>query len=96
MGKHQITFLALIMFDRKDLEARFKEHNFTDYKWIDPKIIVVSSWVRMKCQYGCDEYGVTAVCPPNVPSVSDCEKFFKEYKEPKSKKRLTSFNVGKG
>jgi predicted metal-binding protein len=31
--------------------------------------------------YGCGEYGQTASCPPNVPSVSECEKFFREYTE---------------
>jgi len=65
---------------KKRLEEKFKKHKFKDFKWIDPKNIVVSQWVRMKCYYGCNEYGATATCPPNVPSVSECEKFFKEYK----------------
>ncbi len=65
---------------KKALEERFKKHKFKDFKWIDPKNIVVSQWVRMKCYYGCNEYGVTSTCPPNVPSVSECEKFFREYK----------------
>ncbi len=67
------------MIERKKLEEKFLKHKFSDFKWIDPKEIVVSHWVRMKCQFGCDEYGRTASCPPNVPSVSECEKFFKEY-----------------
>lgn len=69
------------MVDRKKLEEKFLRLHFTDFRWIDPKKIVVSHWVRMKCQYGCNEYGRTATCPPNVPSVSECEKFFKEYRE---------------
>lgn len=63
------------------LEKIFLKHGLTDFKWIDPKKIVVSQWVRMKCQFGCDEYGRTATCPPNVPSVSECEKFIKGYRE---------------
>lgn len=62
-------------------ESLFKEHGFSDFKWIDPKKIVVSQWVRMKCLYGCNEYGRTACCPPNVPAIPECERFFKEYDE---------------
>lgn len=62
-----------------ELESLFKEVGYSDYKWIDPQEIVVSQWVRMKCMFGCNEYGKTAVCPPQVPSVSDCERFFREY-----------------
>lgn len=66
---------------RKKLEALFYKHGYTDFKWIEPEKIVVSQWVRMKCIYGCGEYGQTASCPPNVPSVSECERFFREYRE---------------
>ncbi|HEB36204.1 hypothetical protein LCGC14_1185190 [marine sediment metagenome] len=69
------------MVDRKQLEEKFMAHNFKDFKWIDPKNIVISYWVRMKCMFGCDEYGNAAACPPNAPSFSECEKFFQEYKE---------------
>ncbi len=61
------------------LETLFHKQGYTDFKWIDPGKIVVSQWVRMKCMFGCGEYGHTASCPPNVPSVSECERFFKEY-----------------
>ncbi|MBS3819783.1 DUF2284 domain-containing protein [bacterium] len=69
------------MIDRKNFEERFRRYKFTDFRWIDPWKIIISQWVRMKCMYGCNEYGVTATCPPNVPSVSECERFFREYDE---------------
>lgn len=69
------------MVNRKKMEERFQAHNFTDFKWIDPQKIITSQWVRMKCTFGCDEYGETATCPPNAPSVSECERFFREYRE---------------
>lgn len=69
------------MVDKKKLEEKFLAHNFTDFKWIDPRKIVTAIWVRMKCMYGCDEYGHTATCPPNVPPFSECERFFSEYRE---------------
>jgi predicted metal-binding protein len=61
------------------LEKLFAAHGFAEFKWIDPAAIVVSQWVRMKCMYGCAEYGRNASCPPNVPSVPECRRFFDEY-----------------
>ena len=65
----------------EDLEKLFREYDFTDFKWIKPDDIIVSQWVRMKCMFGCGEYGKNAACPPNVPSVSECERFFREYSD---------------
>jgi predicted metal-binding protein len=66
---------------REELEALFCKYGYTDFKWIEPDKIVVSHWVRMKCMFGCGEYGKTASCPPNVPLVSECERFFREYND---------------
>ncbi len=68
------------MIIKKALEATFRKHGFKDFKWIDPQKIVVSRWVRMKCMFGCSEYGRTATCPPNVPTMAECKEFFREYK----------------
>jgi predicted metal-binding protein len=71
------------MDDRRDmypnLEKLFKDHGFNNYKWINPSDIVVAQWVRMKCMFGCPNYGSKAACPPQTPSVSECERFFEEY-----------------
>ena len=64
---------------KKSLEKRFRDHGFRDFKWIDPKKIIVSHWVRMKCLFGCPEYGKSCCCPPGVPPVRECEQFFLEY-----------------
>jgi predicted metal-binding protein len=64
---------------RPELESLFQKHGYTDFKWIDPEKIVVSQWVRLKCTFGCGEYGRNAACPPNVPSVEECRQFFREY-----------------
>jgi len=65
--------------NRAHLETLFSERGYTDFKWIDPKQIVVAPWVRMKCQFGCPNYGKNAACPPNNPSVSECRQFFDDY-----------------
>ena len=67
--------------ERQRLDRMFQEKGHADYKWIDPQKIIVSQWVRMKCMFGCGEYGKNACCPPNVPSVSECERFFHEYQD---------------
>jgi predicted metal-binding protein len=67
------------MADKKKLESIFREHGFTDFRWFDPKEIVVAQWVRMKCQFGCGDYGQNACCPPNTPSVEECRQFFHDY-----------------
>jgi predicted metal-binding protein len=65
--------------DRTELEALFARHGYADFKWIDPHDIVVAQWVRLKCTFGCTNYGRNASCPPNVPAVEECQRFFDEY-----------------
>ncbi|MFW9910551.1 MAG: DUF2284 domain-containing protein [Candidatus Thorarchaeota archaeon] len=68
------------MIPDKRIEEILLANGFTDYKWIDHDEIPVSHWVRMKCMYGCSEYGKNACCPPNVPSVQDCQELLGEFK----------------
>lgn len=63
----------------QQVEELLKKHNFRDFKWIYGKDIKVAQWVRFKCIYGCDSYGKRSACPPNVPTVLECESFFSEY-----------------
>jgi len=63
----------------KKIEKMAKDHALEDFKWIHPRTIIVGEWVRMKCNYGCGGYGKRKTCPPYVPSVEECRKFFKEY-----------------
>ena len=63
------------------LENIFKAHGYAEYRWIDPEQIVVAQWVRTKCMFGCPNFGNKAACPPQTPSVTECERFFKEYRE---------------
>ena len=68
------------MTDKQNLENVFLLHGLTDYRWIEPKAIVVAQWVRMKCQYGCPQYGRIASSPPNTPTVEECRRFFDDYR----------------
>ena len=68
-----------LMAHTKKLEKIFTGHGYSDFKWIRPKDIVVSHWVRNKCRFGCPTYGKKGSCPPNNPPVSECREFFREY-----------------
>lgn len=35
---------------------------------IAPASVETAAWVRLKCQYGCDGYGQSLVCPPYTPA----------------------------
>jgi predicted metal-binding protein len=67
------------MPDTDRLDAIVRQHGISDFKWIDPKTIIVSQWVRLKCEYGCPSYGRVASCPPNTPTVQECRQFFEGY-----------------
>ncbi len=67
--------------NKEPLDAVFRRNGYTDYRWIDPRKICVAQWVRTKCMFGCRAYGNCAACPPNVPSIPECERFFSEYRE---------------
>jgi predicted metal-binding protein len=67
------------MIEKRKLENIFKKHGLSDFKWLTAENIEVGQWVRMKCQFGCDDYGLAACCPPNMPSFAECLKFFREY-----------------
>ncbi len=65
--------------DEKTVESLLEAHGFKDYRWIDAKEIVIRQWVRSLCIHSCPDYGKRAVCPPNMPSIGECERFFAEY-----------------
>lgn len=67
--------------DRQQLEGIFQEHGFDEFRWLPAADITVAQWVRMKCTYGCDEYGKSVACPPKNPPVSECERFMREYSQ---------------
>lgn len=66
---------------QKELDEIIQQEVFSDYLWINPKKIVIAQWVRMKCIFGCSNYGHLGTCPPNVPPVSECDRFVKEYEQ---------------
>ena len=56
------------------LESLLREHGFDDVRCMAGAEVVVSPWVRLKCMYGCVDYGKRASCPSNAPGVEECRK----------------------
>jgi predicted metal-binding protein len=51
-----------------------------DLRLIPAEIIVVSDWVRLKCRYGCDNYGKRLGCPPFSPTPDETRAVISEYR----------------
>jgi len=48
-------------------------------KVIKANDIVIRDWVRLKCQYGCSEYGKRLTCPPYSPTPEQMRKILSGY-----------------
>ena len=48
-----------------------KEYEGFEFKYIESDSIVVKPWTRLKCQFGCPDYGKTLVCPPYAPKAEE-------------------------
>ena len=46
---------------------------------ISPKKVFTATWVRLRCQYGCSEYGLCLTCPPHSPAPETTRKMLDEY-----------------
>lgn len=64
-----------------ELIAKAKELGALDAKIITPKLIEVAHWVRLKCRYGCSDYGKWKTCPPYTPDADEMRKILAEYEK---------------
>ncbi len=49
-------------------------------KIISPLDVETGIWVRWKCQFGCDGYGSSLMCPPYTPRPEETRQMLKQYK----------------
>jgi predicted metal-binding protein len=47
---------------------------------ISPSKVFTAAWVRLRCQYGCSEYGQCLTCPPNSPTPETTRRVLDEYR----------------
>jgi predicted metal-binding protein len=43
-----------------------------------PRQVFTATWVRLRCQYGCSEYGQCLTCPPHSPTPETTRKMLDE------------------
>jgi len=46
---------------------------------VHPSKIITAQWVRLKCQYGCKNYGTRLTCPPYSPTPDETRRVLDEY-----------------
>lgn len=44
-----------------------------------PSRVVTAPWVRWKCQFGCDHYGQSHLCPPHTPTPDETRRTLDSY-----------------
>ncbi|MCJ7544265.1 MAG: DUF2284 domain-containing protein [Phycisphaerae bacterium] len=49
-------------------------------KRISPAAVHTANWVRWKCQFGCDGFGSSLVCPPHTPTPDQTRRMLDEYR----------------
>jgi predicted metal-binding protein len=82
----------LVVYCKKALEM-----GVDGAKVINPRSIVTAEWVRMKCQFGCPNYGTRLCCPPRTPSPEKTQKVIDSYQKAiLLHKRLKEGERGKG
>ena len=65
--------------DLRRLCDRSVEFGASEAKPIKTEDIVISEWVRLKCQYGCGSYGKRLTCPPYSPTPEQLRKILDRY-----------------
>ena len=65
--------------DFAPLIAKAKELGASAAVPVKVETIKTGLWTRMKCQYGCPNYGQTLCCPPHAPDAEFMKKFLRDY-----------------
>ncbi len=56
-----------------------QEMGATDAKIVQASSIRTAAWTRLKCQYGCPNYGTNLCCPPYTPTAEEMRKVLGSY-----------------
>ena len=70
---------AKLAADLKTLQAKAVELGASAAKIVSIPTVKTGAWTRMKCQYGCPNYGATLCCPPYAPDYETTQKFLSQY-----------------
>jgi predicted metal-binding protein len=62
-----------------ELKGRAYDSGACAFVPIAPSNIITAYWVRLKCQYGCKNYGTRLTCPPYSPAPEETRRVLDEY-----------------
>jgi predicted metal-binding protein len=65
----------------EELEKRAVELGAGESKIIEVNSIKTATWVRYKCQFGCDGYGQCFACPPYSPAPEETQKILNSFQK---------------
>jgi len=69
----------LVIPSLEGIRERALELGAVGAKFVEPKNVITATWVRLKCQYGCSEYGQRLTCPPYSPTPDATRRMIDEY-----------------
>ena len=78
--KSKTTAKTVKLSDNEILKTVKQKPNVRDACIISPSDVETAAWVRLKCQFGCDGYGLTLVCPPYTPTHQQMREVLDSYK----------------
>lgn len=79
MDKGDMNSEARFEGDLKNFAKLAIEMGAVEAKVIDAKNVIVGDWVRLKCQYGCGNYGRALTCPPYSPTPDQTKRVLNSY-----------------
>ncbi|BAI61799.1 conserved hypothetical protein [Methanocella paludicola SANAE] len=62
-----------------ELRSMARESGASDLRFIKPSEVITAHWVRLKCQFGCKNYGTRYTCPPHSPTPEATRQVLDEY-----------------
>lgn len=66
--------------DTADWQTRAKAAGADGARLLPAADIVPADWARLKCFYGCPDYGRRLSCPPNTPPLEELRAAFSTYR----------------
>ena len=63
----------------EELIEKAVEMGAEEGKVISPENVYTAIWVRMKCRFGCGEFGTNLTCPPHSPPPERTRKMLDEF-----------------
>jgi predicted metal-binding protein len=66
--------------DKELCEIAKSKSGVIDVCIISPVEVETAAWVRLKCQFGCDGYGLCLVCPPFTPTPQQMREVLDGYR----------------